>query len=429
MRKMLACAGSYPPLVFCSIISIWLLFAVSGIALCQTPDAALGTGDEKCSYDPEQAMQLLSVLGDKWGYSYDSLLVDLSRWKQSPYVSIDSLGATVQNRALWELTITADYPAAVPRRTVYVHARTHPGEVQAFWVTDELIKLLLSEDEFARFMRDRCTFYIIPMYNPDGVELEYPRQNAHRVDIESNWYANPVEPEVAVLRSRFAELMASDAPVEVALNMHSDNNCRRFFVYHDAAGTSSAFAVLERQFIGGVRSYYPQGMEPWYYFISWTSGTPRRYPESWFWLNFQEQVMALTYEDMNCSAASEYDRTAYALLHGVADYLGLVVTSVIDVAETLPDDFELRQNYPNPVRLSRATTLSSVIQYSLQTAQSIRLVLYDILGRKISVLDEGPKQATTHRVFLNASALPAGTYYYRLETTTGIRTRQLTVMK
>ena len=43
-----------------------------------------------------------------WGYGYDSLLVDLVRWGASPFVTVDSLGASVQNRALWELTIADD---------------------------------------------------------------------------------------------------------------------------------------------------------------------------------------------------------------------------------------------------------------------------------------------------------------------------------
>ncbi|MCI0694542.1 hypothetical protein L0337_21345 [candidate division KSB1 bacterium] len=43
------------------------------------------------------------ALGPGWGYNYDSLLVDLKTWRQSPYVVIDSVGASVQNRALWRL--------------------------------------------------------------------------------------------------------------------------------------------------------------------------------------------------------------------------------------------------------------------------------------------------------------------------------------
>ncbi len=384
---------------------------------------------DKCGYDEQLAAQQLVQLGDHWGYGYDSLLVDLERWRQSPYVTIDSIGASVQNRALWQLNITSDTPEMEPRRTVFVHARTHPNEVQAWWVTDELISLLLSEEPFARFMRESCTFYIIPMYNPDGVELEFARQNANGIDIESNWDKNPVQPEVAVLRNRFGELMASDAPIETALNMHSAFACKRYFVYHDAVGTSPEFTVLEQDFIGFIRSYFEDGIEPWSYFVSWTSGTPTRYPESWFWLNHGEDVMALTYEDMNCTAAGQYDQTAFAVLHGVADYLGLVVTAVLDRPTAQIQGFSLRQNYPNPVRLSRTTSMSSVIQFRLEREQPIRLVLYDVLGRQVKVLDQGRRPAAEHRVYFDASNLATGTYFYQLQTAGGVVARQLTVTR
>jgi len=260
------------------------------------PTRATIFGDviDKCGYDEELAQKMAAILGSNWGYGYDSLLVDLARWEQSPYVTIDSLGASVQNRALWQLTITSDAPpTGSPRRTIYVHARTHPNEVQAWWVTNEMINLLISEDPFAQFLREKCTFYIIPMYNPDGVELGFPRQNANGIDIESNWNTFPSEPEVQVLRNRFSELMSSPAPIEVALNMHSAIACTRYFVYHHENGTSVPFTQLEQDFINGVRSYFPGSIEPWYYFISWTSGTPLVYPESWFWVNFAETASAI----------------------------------------------------------------------------------------------------------------------------------------
>lgn len=429
MRKVTQCLFS-PGLMVLLLLSSATLFSQERSSHPFEPDPLTGLVDKCGVFDPLQAQEMLATLGDHWGYGYDSLLADLGRWSQSPYVSIDSLGASVQNRALWQLTITADQPPLTPRRTVFVHARTHPNEVQAWWVTDELINLLLSEDPFAQFIRSQCVFYIIPMYNPDGVELEYPRQNANGIDIESNWNANPVQPEVAVLRSRFTELMASAAPIEAALNMHSAYACTRYFVYHHANGTSPLYAVLEQDFIEGVRYYYPGGIEPWNYMVTWSGGTATQYPESWFWLNFAEAVMALTYEDMNCASAGNYDLTAYALLHGVADYLGLVQTAIVsDHRGAAPAGPTLAQSYPNPVQQNAGSATATVIQYELNTSQRIRLAIYDILGRRITVLDEGFRAAQTHRVFFDASRLATGMYFYRLETAAGVRVRQLSVVK
>jgi hypothetical protein len=84
---------------------------------------------DKCGINNEALSKaLLNMLGDHWGYGYDSLLIDLERWSESDYVSIDSIGASVQNRTLWELTITGpDSTAIENKKLVYIHARTHPS--------------------------------------------------------------------------------------------------------------------------------------------------------------------------------------------------------------------------------------------------------------------------------------------------------------
>jgi hypothetical protein len=363
---------------------------------------------DKCGYNEALSKSLLKILGDHWGYSYDSLLVDLQKWQQSPYISIDSLGASVQNRALWELTITSATLPVTPRKIVYIHARTHPGEVQSFWVTNEIINILSSESEFAKFVREKCVFYIIPMYNPDGVELEFRRENANGVDIESNWYASVIQPEVAVLRARFTELMWSSAPIEVALNMHSSTSGERYFVYHDAAGTSLTYTELEKQFIGAIQSYFPGGIAPWYYFVSWTNGTPYQYPESWFWLNHQESVMALTYEDVNGPTAGDYDKTAIALLKGATEYLGLDFSTGVAENLSVPLNFELGQNYPNPFNPS--TTIS----YYIPLDSHVSLKIFNLQGEEISTIFSGQKETGTYNFTWKVNNLSSGIYFYQL---------------
>ena len=385
--------------------------------------------ENKCGdYDKSAALERLSIMGDHWGYSYDSLLSDLEIWGQSPYVTIDSLGASVQDRAIWQLTVTSDNPPTEPRRTVFIHARTHPSEVQAFWVTDEIINFLRSENGFAQLLRENCVFYILPMYNPDGVELEHPRENANDIDIESNWGTFPPEAEVAVLRSRFVELMASDAPIEIALNMHSAFACKRYFVYHDEVGTSYDYTVLEKQFIASVRDEFVPGIEPWDYFVSWTSGTPDKYPESWFWNNHQEAVMALTYEDMNCSAAGDYDLTALAILNGIADYLGLNMTAATEKNKR-DIDFTLHQNFPNPVIWSQNPSLFTTVKYELETPQNIRLSLFDSGGGLVKTVENGFRSAGLHEVYFDMAGLAGGLYFYQLETPGGVKNRRLVLIK
>ncbi len=375
---------------------------------------------EKCgTFSEEENTTTLHQLGDHWGYGYNDLLADLNQWAQSPYVEIDSIGSSTQNRAIWSLKITSDTASTELKKTVHIHVRTHPNEVQGFWVAYELINYLLSAEPFAAFIREHCTFYIIPMYNPDGVELEYPRQNANHVDIESNWGSPVPEREVQVLKRRFEELMRSPEPIRIALNFHSAYACKRYFVYHTEVGTSPAYTQKEKLFIGEVKNYFPDGIQPWDYFVSWKNGTPDRYPESWWWKTYGEEVLALTYEDANCQEAGSYDRTAFAILHGITDYLGLINTLAFD----LSDKSKLRLNvFPNP---SSTAQRHLILTYTLVHPCSVNITLYDVKGHICLQLHFPPHTDRVQRHYLNLSNLSGGTYFLQLSTDEAQLTKQV----
>ncbi len=363
---------------------------------------------------------------EQWGYGYDSLKSDLNRWALSPFVHIDSVGASVQNRGLFMLTIqdTTNIPF---RKRIWIHARTHPGEVQGTRVTNEIISYLLSESPTAVLLRDSCVFNILPMLNPDGVELGYGRENANGIDLESNWSANPPQVEVQVLRSLFAALMSLPNPITVALNMHSSYNCKRFFVYHDASGTSLLLAVMQQKFIGSVRSNYLNGIEPYNYFISWTSSPPPAYyPESWFWYNYHENVLANTYEDMNCSSAGAFDTTAVAIVRGIQDYLHLAPT-IVQEPSFVPAQFKLYQNYPNP--FNPRTT----IRYELPSSSYVTLRVYNLLGKEIATVVDERQEAGCRSVMFDAASasgsLPSGVYFYRLQAGKYIEVKKFLLVK
>lgn len=363
------------------------------------------TGD-KCGFDPLAAARTFDVLGHAWGYGYDTLQVDLQRWEESPYVEIDSIGASTQNRGLWLVTITDTTQHLTPPIRISMHARTHPGEVQSTWVTNEVIRILLGESELAKVLRANCIFDIIPMYNPDGVELDFARENANGIDIESNWFVDQPEQEVQVLRHFFENQMRSVNPIEIALNMHSAYACKRYFVFHNAAGTSVEFENLERDFIGKIHRQWPEEFEMWNYFVSWTNGTPLRYPESWFWLNYDVAVMALTYEDKNCESAADFDRVADALLAGIAEYLDLQIAPASVTSNSLSNERAPQMHvFPNPLRAG------SAFHVQIEGSEpSGSLVLFDLLGRKSATISKNTGNSSN----LFMPQVAAGKYFLRL---------------
>jgi len=72
-------------------------------------------------------------------------------------------------------------------------------------------------------------------------------------------------------------------------------------------------------------------------------------------------------------------------------------------------DYLLNQNYPNP--FNAATKIS----FYLYEATSVSLKIYDVLGRVVETLIEGPMSAGYHDIEWNSLNLPSGIYICRLE--------------
>jgi hypothetical protein len=76
---------------------------------------------------------------------------------------------------------------------------------------------------------------------------------------------------------------------------------------------------------------------------------------------------------------------------------------------SLPKQLSLGQNWPNPFNSQ------TIISYSLPASMSVRLAVYDVLGRQVGLLVNEMKAAGHYEVRWNASGLSSGIYVYRLE--------------
>jgi hypothetical protein len=70
----------------------------------------------------------------------------------------------------------------------------------------------------------------------------------------------------------------------------------------------------------------------------------------------------------------------------------------------------LFQNYPNP--FNPITT----IKFDLPKNSYVKLIVYDLLGREVSLLVNEELKASSYAVDFDASALSSGVYFYRLIT-------------
>ncbi|MGE5682071.1 MAG: T9SS type A sorting domain-containing protein [Bacillota bacterium] len=71
--------------------------------------------------------------------------------------------------------------------------------------------------------------------------------------------------------------------------------------------------------------------------------------------------------------------------------------------------YELRQNYPNPFNPV------TYISFSIPESKFVRLKVYDILGREVSVLLNKQLEAGEHKIRFEDHFLPGGIYIYSLQ--------------
>lgn len=95
----------------------------------------------------------------------------------------------------------------------------------------------------------------------------------------------------------------------------------------------------------------------------------------------------------------------------------------VDFFGQLPDEFFLYQNYPNPFNPS------TKISYTLKNSGTVRLSVYDLLGREVAVLANGAQRAGIHEAAFSGAGLASGLYFYRLQTTDEVITKKMTLMK
>ncbi|MCX6601220.1 MAG: T9SS type A sorting domain-containing protein [bacterium] len=90
---------------------------------------------------------------------------------------------------------------------------------------------------------------------------------------------------------------------------------------------------------------------------------------------------------------------------------------------SLPGEFALEQNFPNP--FNPATD----IRFALPVASHARLTVFNVIGQEIAVLADGMHSAGVHIVTFDASQLPAGVYFYRLEAGSFSDIRKMLLLK
>jgi len=103
----------------------------------------------------------------------------------------------------------------------------------------------------------------------------------------------------------------------------------------------------------------------------------------------------------------------------------------IEIESYVPNNFVLEQNYPNP--FNPATTIkfsiANVGDENIRPLQTVKLIIYDLLGREVATLINEYLSPGNYEVEFNAEGLSSGIYYYRLDTMGYIQTKKMILTK
>ena len=84
-------------------------------------------------------------------------------------------------------------------------------------------------------------------------------------------------------------------------------------------------------------------------------------------------------------------------------------SDIVDVNISAPTEFSLQQNYPNPFNPS------TTIEYSIPERTDVKLTVINIVGEEVATLVNQTMDAGNYSVEFNATSLPSGVYFYRLQ--------------
>ena len=109
----------------------------------------------------------------------------------------------------------------------------------------------------------------------------------------------------------------------------------------------------------------------------------------------------------------------------VPDRVDILESNTSSVREVfpIPVNFSLDQNYPNPFNPS------TVINYHIPLNSHVTMKIYDELGREIRTLVDEVKTAGNYSIKFDASALPSGVYFYRIQTKSFVDSKRMVLIK
>ena len=153
-----------------------------------------------------------------------------------------TIGKTVDNRPIPLWTI------GTGPKTVWLFFRQHSWESGSSWVGEGLVRHLLAPE--SKPLRDRITWKIYPLCDPDGVARGGVRFNKFGFDLNRNWDVNGVEkmPEITAQRAAIRSWLNAGHNIDLLFSLHNTETAEYLEGPPENGGAGKFTALAENFF-------------------------------------------------------------------------------------------------------------------------------------------------------------------------------------
>lgn len=113
---------------------------------------------------------------------------------------------------------------------------------------------------------------------------------------------------------------------------------------------------------------------------------------------------------------------SWGIYYAISPWKPDIITGIADAAPSLRTIL-LHEAYPNPCNPS------TTIRYELPDSRDVRLAVYDMIGREVSVLVDQKKEAGIYDVRFDGSGLASGVYLARLTAGNFVQARKVLIVR
>jgi hypothetical protein len=130
------------------------------------------------------------------------------------------------------------------------------------------------------------------------------------------------------------------------------------------------------------------------------------------------------YTDTDVSTGAEYTYTLIAVdFAGTRETLGSRTVTANPTHSAVITEYALHQNFPNPFNPT------TQIAFDLVESGHVTLSVFNAMGQQVATLTDADLTAGSHSVSFNATSLPSGIYFYRLNVNGFSADKKMLLMK